>query len=133
MKRAAAWLAAGMLAMSLAAAGCVNTSQWGYDVWNYSTNHYVVRLTFQNGTARTVAVPPDEIVGGHMQADPQQAVVYDQTCSRQLVTLQLSGHWAYIFIDPAGAISADSTGRLHADTDPPYANSEPIPSTCPAG
>jgi hypothetical protein len=120
-------------AWSLAAAGCTNTSQWGYDIWNYSTNHYVVRLTFQDGTARVAAVPPNGIVSSHTQADPRQAVVYDQTCSLQVATLQLSGHWAYIVIDPAAAMSADSSARLHADTDPPYATSEPIPSTCPNG
>ena len=106
-RRPAAWLAAGMLAMSLAAAGCINTSQWGFDVWNNSTNHYVVRVTFQDGTARVAGVPANGIVEYHSQADPQQAVVYDQACSRQLATLQFSGHWAHIIVDPAGAITVE--------------------------
>ena len=46
---------------------------YGYDVWNYSTNHYLVRLTFQDGTARVAAVPPDGIVWRDTKADPQQA------------------------------------------------------------
>jgi hypothetical protein len=126
-------LAVGLLAMSLAVTGCTNTSQYGFDVWNYSANRYVVRLTFQDGTAEVVAMPPRAIVRNHGLSDPQQAVVYDQTCSRKLATLPLSGHWAYILVDTTGAISVASSVGLHTDADPTYADSEAIPSSCPSG
>jgi hypothetical protein len=136
--RFVAVLAAGLMAAGVVVAGCnLQPTQYGFDIWNYSSNRYVVRLTFLDGTARVVAMPPRGIVFEHSVSNPQQAVVYDQTCSTALATLKPSGSWAYVLIDASGAISVVASplgsGGVHTDADPSYASPEPIPSLCPAG
>lgn len=132
--RVALTMVAGLLSC-LAVAGCnIQTTQYGFDAWNYSSNQYVLRLTFQDGTARVVAMPPQAIVSEHSVSNPQQAVVYDATCSRQLTTLTFSGSWVYILVDGSGRVSiAPSPFGAHTDADPSFASPEPVPATCPAG
>lgn len=135
--RRGALLVAALLVVSTPVAGCnLQPTQYGFDIWNYSSNRYVVRLTFQDGTARVVAMPPRNIVFQHSVPDPQQAVFYDQTCSSQLATLKLSGSWAYVLIDASGAISVSASplgsGGVHTDADPSYASPEPVLSSCPS-
>jgi hypothetical protein len=135
--RLTALLAAGLIGACTLVVGCnVQLTQYGFDVWNYSPNRYVVRLAFKDGSARVIAMPPRGIVFEHSVSDPQQAVVYDQACSTALATLKPSGSWAYIMIDASGAISLSASplgsGGVHTDADPSYASPEPIPSSCPA-
>ena len=79
-------------------------TQRGYDVYNYSSNSYVVRMTYKNGVGYDLPVPPEASVGQYRGSDPVEAVVYDAPCSQQLATVPVSGPWAVIYIDESGAI-----------------------------
>lgn len=135
--RCAALLAAGLAVGSLVSGCNIGLLEYGYGVSNYSSNRYVVRLTFQDGTASVIGVPPRGIVGEHSVSKPLQAVLYDQGCAAQLATLEIPGSWAYLRIDAHGALSLPTSPKGSGDgpTDeaPSYASPEPVPSSCPAG
>jgi hypothetical protein len=118
--RATALVAAGLLVMSLAAAACIGgePTYYYFQVWNYSTNHYYVRINSTNNKlVGDMAVPPTRIALGTADPEAVQAVVYDRTCSTQLATLALPRgphgddivNGADIVITAAGAISVSAT------------------------
>jgi hypothetical protein len=124
-----------MLVVSLAAAGCTGGElrYSDYHVWNYSSNHYYVRITSNSEQTAGMAVPPATVAYGALIGEPQQAVVYDQTCSSQLATLAFAPQ-AFEFaivISAAGAISV-AYPPLGSPTsaDPSIGLPEPISSGC---
>jgi hypothetical protein len=132
--RATALVAAGLLVMSLAAAACIGgeAKTYTYDVWNYSSNHYFVRITFDNQTFGGLAVPPAAAVSeGTTGREPKQADVYDQTCSTKLATLTFPAGVADVVIDSNGAFSVPAT-RLGEPTssDPSIGTEDPLPDSC---
>jgi hypothetical protein len=133
----AARRAIALLATALVIAGCngfVEPPSYGYDVWNYTANRYVVRVTFQDGTVENRGVPPEGIMAESSASPPRQAVVYDGTCSQTLVTLQLVNNAPDIVIDATGHISSPPSGAgVRTAADPSWATPEPAPSSCPAG
>jgi hypothetical protein len=134
--RSAALTAIALLATALIVAGCdglVEQTLYGYDVWNYTPNRYVVRVTFQDGTVTDRGVPPDGIMVDSSASAPRQVVVYDQTCSQKLATFPLTHNSPVILIDASGHISIPLEDMVRTPADPSPATPEPAASSCPAG
>jgi hypothetical protein len=106
----------------------------GVEVWNYSSNQYVVRVTYENGSVETILVPPrsdDSITAeGLDSGGPREAVVMDGQCTTHLATLQLSGGWAGIVIDASGHVTAATVFVPGTGDSLPRVTPQALPSAC---
>ena len=136
---ASAWALLGALALALIVGGCGvlgpgEAPTYGFYVWNYSTNQYVVRVTYESGSANAIVVPPRSdahtLSPGLDSGGPRKAVVMDGQCATQVTTLQLSDDWAQIIIDESGHMTVANSIDPGTTVGLPLATPEALPSAC---
>ena len=136
---ASAWALVGTLALALVVGGCGvlgpgEAPTHGIEVWNYSTNQYVVRVTYENGSS-AIAVPPrseaDIMSAGLLDlGSPNEAVVMDAECNTQLATLPLADDWVGVVIDESGHAIAPTSFVPGTGDSLPRATAQALPSAC---
>jgi hypothetical protein len=133
-RSATARLLATVLALSLFLSGCDVQMEWtppGYTVYNYSSDSYMVRMTYAGGAGNYLVVPPLAKVGELWSSDPVEAVVYDGSCLATLATVTVSGPSAVIYVDEAGHISTSAPKGPLRSAHLPNVRPGPVPSSCP--
>jgi hypothetical protein len=119
-------------AVALLVAGCLMEEvTYGYTVVNYSSNTYIVRVTFQDGVVAAISSAPGSRTGQDRRPSPTvRAVVYEGDCSHEVADLHANNGISYIVIDKSGNVTAPAMMSNFDVTAVPY-QELPVPSLCP--
>jgi hypothetical protein len=125
-------LAALLLVVAFSAGACFSEFV-PYDcaVWNYSDQVYVVVINDSRGPDAILVTPANSAVSDSADSEPQEAVLYDATCSKRLETLKLHPGVGDVVISADGSMSAAASPLGDpGPSDPPHGQILPIPPNC---